>query len=95
MFIFAVAIAPFFEECLFRGILLPMAIRKLGLGAGIFVISLLFAAIHFHLPSLIPLLIIASGFSLAYLYTKSLWVPIIMHGLFNGVNLALLLVMRH
>jgi membrane protease YdiL (CAAX protease family) len=65
------------------------------LGAGIFVISLLFAAIHFHLPSLIPLLIIASGFSLAYLYTKSLWVPIIMHGLFNGVNLALLLVMRH
>ncbi len=95
MFLFAVAIAPLFEECLFRGILLPMAVRKLGLGTGIFVISLLFAAIHFHLGSFIPLLVIASGFSLAYLYTKSLWVPVIMHGLFNGVNLALLLVMRH
>ncbi|MEI8140215.1 MAG: type II CAAX endopeptidase family protein [bacterium] len=94
IFVFAVAVAPFFEECLFRGIFLPIAIRKFGLGAGIFIVSLLFASIHFHLASFIPLLIIAAGFSIAYLYTKSLWVPIIMHGLFNGINLAMLLVIR-
>jgi membrane protease YdiL (CAAX protease family) len=94
IFIFAIVVAPFFEECLFRGIFLPIAVRKFGLGAGIFIVSLLFASIHFHLASFIPLLIIASGFSIAYLYTKSLWVPIIMHGLFNGINLAMLLVIR-
>jgi hypothetical protein len=93
--LFAIGVAPVFEECVFRGILLPIAVRKYGLGAGIFMISFVFAAIHVHLGSFIPLLIIASGFSLAYLYTKSLWVPIIMHGLFNGVNLAMLLVLPH
>lgn len=94
MFTFAIAVAPIFEECLFRGVLLPMAVRKFGLGSGIFLISFVFAIIHLHLPSFVPLMIIASGFSLAYLYTRSLWVPIIMHGLFNGVNLAMLLVIR-
>jgi membrane protease YdiL (CAAX protease family) len=92
--ILAVAVAPFFEECLFRGILLPVFVRRLGLGGGIFLTSLLFASIHFHLPSLIPLVVVASGFSLAYVYSESLWVPILMHGIFNGVNLALLLAMR-
>jgi len=91
----AVAIAPLFEECLFRGILLPILVRKTGIGAGIFITSLIFASIHFHLPSLAPLVAAAAGFSLAYLYTGSLWVSIVMHSLFNGVNLALLLVLRH
>lgn len=91
----AVAIAPLFEECLFRGILLPILVRKTGVGAGIFITSLLFASIHFHLPSLVPLVVVAAGFSLAYLYTGTLWVPIVMHSLFNGVNLALLLAIRH
>lgn len=90
----AVAVAPFFEECLFRGILLPVLVRRLGLGGGIFLTSLLFASIHFHLPSLIPLIVVASGFSLAYVYSGSLWVSILMHGIFNGVNLALLLAIR-
>lgn len=91
----AIALAPVFEECLFRGILLPILVRTVGAGAGIFLTSLLFASIHMHLPSLAPLLVVASGLSLAYLYTGSLWVPIVMHSLFNGVNLALLLVIRH
>jgi membrane protease YdiL (CAAX protease family) len=94
LMILAVAVAPFFEECLFRGILLPVFVRRLGLGGGIFLTSLLFASIHFHLPSLIPLIVVASGFSLAYVYSGSLWVSILMHGIFNGVNLALLLAMR-
>lgn len=94
MFFLAIAVAPVFEECLFRGILLPLFVRRLGLGAGVFAIALLFASIHFHLPSLIPLMVVASGFSLAYVYTGSLWVPILMHGIFNGVNLALLMTLR-
>lgn len=95
LMLLAVFLAPAFEESLFRGIVLPVLVRHLGAGAGIFLTSLIFAAIHLHLPSFAPLVIVATGFSLAYLYTGSLWVPILMHSLFNGVNLTLLLALRN
>jgi len=94
MIVLAVGVAPFFEECVFRGILLPILARRLGLGAGIFLSSLLFAAIHMHLPSLAPLLVIATGFALAYIMSGSLWVPIVMHAIFNGVNLLLIIILK-
>ena len=87
----AVILAPVFEECVFRGIGLPLLARWLGMGPAILLTSLAFAAIHVHLPSLLPLLVIAVGFSLAYVYAGSLWVPITMHALFNAVNLGLLM----
>ena len=78
----AVILAPVFEECVFRGIGLPLLARWLGMGPAILLTSLAFAAIHVHLPSLLPLLVIAVGFSLAY---------VTMHALFNAVNLGLLM----
>ncbi len=86
----AVAIAPVFEEILFRGIGLPLFARQGGAGLAIVLMSLLFAGIHLHLPSLAPLFVIAVSFSLAYIHTGSILVPIVMHSLFNVVNLALL-----
>ena len=90
----AVVLAPAFEECVFRGILFPLLARRWGIGAGIFISSLVFASIHAHLPSLIPLCVVAVGFAMGYLYSGSLWVPIAMHALFNAVNLGLLLMIR-
>ncbi len=90
----AVVIAPVFEELLFRGILLPAAARRLGVGRAVLLTSLLFAGIHCHLPSFLPLFLIAVAFALAYLYTESIVVPVVMHSLFNAVNLALLTVLR-
>jgi membrane protease YdiL (CAAX protease family) len=94
MMFMAVVLAPVFEECLFRGILFPLFARKLGLGSGIFISSLLFASIHFHAPSLVPLCVVAIGFAMGYLVSGSLWVPVTMHALFNGVNLGLLMALR-
>lgn len=94
MLFMAVVLAPVFEECLFRGILLPLFARGFGIGTGIFLSSLLFAAIHFHMPSLVPLCVVATGFAIGYLFSGSLWVPVTMHALFNGVNLGLLLAIR-
>lgn len=91
MVFLAVILAPAFEECLFRGIALPLLARRFGVGPAILFTSIVFALIHFHLPSFAQLCVVASAFSLAYLYSGSLWVPIIMHGLFNGVNVALLI----
>ena len=90
----AVIIAPFFEELLFRGILLPALAKWLGVGRSIMLVSLLFALVHMHVPSFLPLFVVATAFSLAYLYSGNLLVPMVMHGLFNAFNLALLTALR-
>ena len=90
----AIGLAPLFEEFLFRGIGLPLLARRWGVARAVILVSVFFAAIHFHVPSLVPLFIIAAAFSLAYIYTESIVVPVVMHGLFNAVNLGLLTVLR-
>ena len=94
LLLLATVLAPLYEECLFRGIVLPVLLRRMGTGPAIALTSLIFAAIHMHLPSLAPLFVVSVGFSLASLYTGSLWAAVCMHSLFNGVNLALLWVIR-
>ena len=87
----AVLIAPLAEELLFRGLAMPALARRWGSGAAVVAVSLFFAAIHFHVTAFVPLFLIATAFSLAYIYTGSLTTPVIMHMLFNAVNLALML----
>lgn len=90
----AVVLAPLFEEILFRGIGLPLIARKWGAAAAVVIVSLFFAAIHFHLPSMMPLFVIAVAFSLAYIHSGSIMVPMVMHALFNGVNVAVLMILK-
>lgn len=90
MFFTAVVLAPVFEEFLFRGVLLPWVVRRTGFWPGIAIVSFVFAGIHFHLPSLLPLFLLSSFFCVAYARTRSLLVPIGMHACFNGVTIILL-----
>jgi membrane protease YdiL (CAAX protease family) len=90
----AVTVAPLVEEMLFRGVALPILERDFGTRAAVLLVSAVFAAIHFHLPSMAPLLVIAAGFAVAYVRTGSLLVSITMHALFNGVNILMLFVLR-
>ncbi len=90
----ATLVAPFFEELLFRGIFLPVFARHLRVGWAIACVALLFAAIHVNVASLLPLFVMSVAFSLAYLYSGNLLVPVLMHGLFNAFNLALLTALR-
>ncbi|MFA5044224.1 MAG: type II CAAX endopeptidase family protein [Kiritimatiellia bacterium] len=87
----AMIVAPAAEEIMFRGILLPLLMKRMGVGAAVALSSALFALIHLHAPSFFPLFVLATGLALAYIYTGSLWTPIVMHALFNGMNLAILL----
>ena len=86
----AVTVAPVTEEVLFRGLLLPLLTRHYGPAQAVVAVSLMFACVHFNAASLAPLFVIAAAFALAYLWTGSLLTPILMHALFNGVNLLLL-----
>jgi len=87
----AVALMPAAEELFFRGMLLPLAATHARLSIAVCFVSVLFAVVHWHLPSLVPLFLIAVAFSLGYLYSGSIMVPIVMHAAFNAVNLALIL----
>ncbi len=93
LFFITIIVAPVFEEIVFRGILLPFMVRRTGFWPGIILVSAVFGGMHLHLPSFLPLFLLSVMFSLAYARTQSLLVPIGMHALFNGVTVALLLLM--
>jgi CAAX protease family protein len=74
--------APVVEELLFRGLLLNRWIRKWWVGRAVFVSSLLFAFLHTdHLGSFVH----GYVFSIYYLQTRSLKVPIIIHSMNNAI----------
>ncbi|MDA0990846.1 MAG: type II CAAX endopeptidase family protein [Verrucomicrobia bacterium] len=83
----AVTAAPFTEEIIFRGILLRLSLKLTKPPAAIVIVSLLFALLHFHVASVVPLFLLAICFSVAYCRTGSLLVPIVMHATFNAVSL--------
>lgn len=93
-FALAVFIAPLFEEILFRGILLPAMARRFGLAASAVAVSLLFAVIHGHLPSMATLFLLSLALSAGYLLTGSLMTSVVMHGLFNAVTVTILLTVK-
>src|SRR6266700_3062085 len=88
--IFAVAIAPVVEEFLFRFFLYGVIKRYLGLFLGISVNALLFAAAHAHFPSFAPLFVLGCCFTIAYEWSGSILVAMMMHSLFNSVTLVVL-----
>jgi len=88
--VFAVAIAPVAEEFLFRFFLYGVLRRYFGHVFGIIVNALLFAAIHNHLPSFVPLFVLGMCFTIAYEWSGSILVSMTMHSLFNSLSLTVL-----
>lgn len=91
---FAITVAPVFEEFFFRGFAYPVLKQRWGAWTALMIVSAVFAAIHFHLPSLGPLFALAVGLGLAYELSGSLLAPITMHVLFNAANVAMILYVR-
>lgn len=84
-------IAPFSEEVFFRGFLYSAFKKSWGVNVALLLSSFLFAIVHLELYSFIPLIII--GWLLAYLFekTKSLLIPIFLHGVYNLILILILL----
>ena len=85
----AVVVAPLAEEAIFRGVIFPAALRQGRLVASLLLVNILFALLHLHAPSFLPLLTIGICLSLGMLATGSLVTPIVMHAIFNGEMLLL------
>ena len=88
--VFAVAIAPLFEEFLFRFFIYGVLKRYFGCLVGVILSALLFSAAHAHFPSFVPLFVLGSCFAIAYEWSGSILVSMTMHSLFNAITLTAL-----
>jgi membrane protease YdiL (CAAX protease family) len=84
----AILLAPLSEELLFRGIVFPCALKPYrSFWFSALLVGTLFAIVHFHLASFLPLIVLSIFFSAGYAQTGSLLTPILMHAVFNTVSL--------
>ncbi|MEM6395781.1 MAG: type II CAAX endopeptidase family protein [Bacteroidota bacterium] len=85
----AVAILPALgEELLFRGLIqgkiLPLFIENKHLQ--VILAGLLFSVMHLEMAGILPRWILGIAFGYAFLWSQSLWAPILMHLTFNGIQ---------
>lgn len=84
----AVAIAPAIgEELIFRGILQKQLERGTGSGwLAVLLTAAIFSAIHLQFAGFVPRFLLGVILGAIYLWTRNLWVPIVIHLLHNGVQ---------
>jgi membrane protease YdiL (CAAX protease family) len=84
MFLTVAGLAPFFEELLFRGFLLPVLARRQPMAAALAGSALIFGAIHLQPAGLPVLSTLGLVLGLAMRHTSSLRTPILVHACWNG-----------
>ncbi len=83
----AVVIAPLVEEMLFRGFIQSMFRSVLDRPwSAVFLTSLFFSISHANIEHWPALFVLSMGMGYAYEKTGSLWRPIFIHALFNGLT---------
>jgi membrane protease YdiL (CAAX protease family) len=85
--------APFFEEVLFRGFLLPSLTRYLPVWGAILTSSLLFALAHLSLSEILPLTALGIVLGVVYTRSRSLLAPMLLHSLWNSGTLLSLFIL--
>jgi membrane protease YdiL (CAAX protease family) len=83
----AVVIAPLAEETLFRGFVYGVLKRYTDAPFAALSSSLMFAIIHMHVGSLVPLWMLAVLLCIAYEISGSLLAPMLLHAIFNGASI--------
>ena len=73
-------LAAFGEELLFRSLLQPFLIKICkNAHLGIFLASAIFSFIHFEFYGFLPRLVLGLLLGYMFFYSKSIWVPMLMH----------------
>jgi membrane protease YdiL (CAAX protease family) len=87
----AVVIAPLAEELLFRGYIYGVLKRFTDGWFAALCSAMVFAIVHLHVGTLLPLFALGIILVVAYEMSGSLLVPVFIHGLFNAATTALIL----
>ena len=89
----ALVLAPLFEETLFRGVLLPVVGRRYGGPTAVVASAAIFALAHLSLSELAPLFVLGLGLGWLRWRSGRLASCALMHGLWNGMTFANLLLL--
>lgn len=85
-----ITLIPLSEELLFRGVLFPYLTRKVGLAASVLIVSAVFAFVHQNVASAFAIFLLSGVLCLAYWRTRTLWVSVAIHALFNSTSLLMI-----
>ena len=94
LFLTTTVLAPLFEEIIFRGVLLPILSRDLGIVIGITISAFIFALAHLSISEIPPLFILGIGLGIVRLTSGRLFSSVIMHSLWNGLTFLNLFLLR-
>lgn len=92
-FFTAAVLAPFFEELIFRGFLLPSLTRYFPVWLAILASSLLFAIAHLNLSEILPLLVLGCVLGIVYSRSRNLLASMTLHSLWNSGTLISLFIL--
>ncbi len=82
------------EEMLFRGALMPILIKWTGKKhAGVWISAILFSAMHMQFYGFLPRMMLGALLGYLYLWSRSLWTPILAHFTNNALAVFLLFLM--
>jgi len=75
------------EEIIFRGLIQPAVIKSTGSAHfGIWVTALMFGLVHMQFAGVLPRVFLGAVLGFLAYYSQRLWIPIIVHFLFNGLQ---------
>ncbi|MEZ4432654.1 MAG: CPBP family glutamic-type intramembrane protease [bacterium] len=77
------------EELLFRGAILGLVRKRLGTLGACLLVGLLFGVIHLVVPRILPTAALGVLLTWAAIRSGSLWVPVVMHAVHNGLIFSL------
>ncbi|MDR0755567.1 MAG: CPBP family intramembrane metalloprotease [Puniceicoccales bacterium] len=89
-----ICLAPLTEELLFRGVVYRFLNTRFNHVSALMASSFLFAALHLHLASFLPLFFLGCWLGYVYRSTGDIKVSIFLHALFNGMNYLLLITLQ-
>ncbi|MBI3980182.1 MAG: CPBP family intramembrane metalloprotease, partial [Chloroflexi bacterium] len=87
LFVLAVGLAPLAEELFFRGFVFPVVARRFGIMAGGIASAALFAAAHGQVGTFVPIFVLGLALAALYVFARSLWPSIAVHGAYNLLGL--------
>lgn len=85
IFLVGAVLAPITEEIFFRGIVFGAYLRVKGPLVAYSASALVFAVLHFNLPALVPIVVLALGLAWLYRLTGSIVPSIVAHLVNNGI----------
>lgn len=77
-------LAPFAEELVYRGIVIPRATTDFGGAVAVFFSAILFAVPHVAFPQAIIAFVSGLVFGFVFLRCRTIWLPFAMHALINA-----------